>query len=343
MHDELEGVTSASCNNFACPFEDGRYKNPHISNIRRRFWDFLLWQTGKYDHENFRTSPPEGFRYPNPRELVNPALPQVTWMNHSTFHVNYKGVHFLTDPIWSQRCSPVTFFGPKRLHHPPVEIAHLPNIDLVLISHDHYDHLDKSSILDIIRKSPNVIFVIPEGVGKWFKKHNIQHFIELSWWRYTELKFSNEIQLRVTAVPCQHFSGRGLFNKNTTLWCGFVIQFFEKSTLRKQFYFVGDTGYNEHDFINIGKNFGYFDLSLIPIGTYIPFTFMSPVHICPNKAVTIHQEVHSKLSIGMHWKTFCLSDEDLQQPPYDLYLAMKEINLDPLNFRVVDPGQCINW
>lgn len=328
---------------LSCPIKAGRYKNPHIENIRRRLWDFLLWQAGRYDHENFRTLPPRGFHYPNPVKEVDYSSPVVSWMNHSSFHINYKGLNILTDPIWSERCSPFSFFGPKRLHHPPLEIESLPDIDVVLISHDHYDHLDKASIRDIVSKSPRVLFIIPEGVGKWFKKQKIYNFIELAWWQTKEVHFSSDLKLSITGVPCQHFSGRGIFNKNKTLWCGFVVKFFEKEELTKQLYFVGDTGYNPHDFVNIGKEFGYFDLSLIPIGTYIPFTFMSPVHICPNKAVMIHQEVNSKLSIGMHWKTFCLSDEDTEQPPYDLYLAMKELNLDPLTFRVLHPGQKINW
>jgi N-acyl-phosphatidylethanolamine-hydrolysing phospholipase D len=343
MYDELEDGEHAPCHNLACPIESGRYKNPHVSNIRRRLWDFLLWQVGKYDHENFKTLPPQGFHYPNPRQSIDLSLPHVAWMNHSTFHVNYKGINFLTDPIWSQRCSPFSFFGPKRLHAPPIEIKCLPKIDFVLISHDHYDHLDKASIFHIVCKSPEVIFIIPQKVSSWFRKQGIHRFIELSWWQNTSLYDSGNIEIKITAVPCQHFSGRGVFNKNTTLWCGFVVQFFEHKVLQKQLYFVGDTGYNRYDFSNIGKNFGSFDLSLIPIGTYLPFTFMSPVHICPSKAVSIHQEVSSKLSIGMHWKTFCLSDEELQQPPYDLYLAMKEMNLDPLSFRVLDPGQRINW
>lgn len=343
MYDELEESKMAACSHLPCPIDKGRYKNPHITDIKRRFWDFLLWQAGKYHQESFTTTPPQGFRYPNPKAPIDKTRPTVSWMNHCTFHIDYKNVNILTDPIWSKRCSPFSFLGPKRLHRPPLEIQHLPHIDLVLISHDHYDHLDKRSILHIVRKSPHVLFVIPEGVGKWFKKHNLHNFIELSWWQHREIGFPGDVQLRVTAVPCQHFSGRGLLNKNMTLWCGFVLQFFEQKTLKKQLYFVGDTGYNPHDFANIGRNFGGFDLSLIPIGTYLPFTFMSPVHICPSKAVTIHQEVFSKLSIGMHWKTFCLSDEDVQQPPYDLYLAMKEMNLDPLTFRVLDPGQQMNW
>jgi len=343
MYDEIEEGNGVHCRNLPCPKEKGRYKNPHISDIKRRFWDFLLWQAGKYDHESFKTMPPVGFRYPNPKAPLQESVPSVTWMNHCTFHVAYQGVHLLTDPIWSKRCSPFGFLGPKRLHQPPCDIGELPHIDVVLISHDHYDHLDKSSILHVARKSPQAVFIVPEGVGKWFKKHKLYNFLELSWWQHTELEFPGDIQLRITAVPCQHFSGRGVFGRNTTLWCGFAAQFFEKKTLKKQMYFVGDTGYNPHDFLNIGKNFGTFDLSLIPIGTYLPFSFMSPVHICPNKAVMIHQEVGSRLSVGMHWKTFCLSDEDLQQPPYDLYLAMKEANLDPLAFRVLEPGQTINW
>jgi N-acyl-phosphatidylethanolamine-hydrolysing phospholipase D len=343
MYEEFLEDEKTPSYHFSCPVQQGRYKNPYVDDIRRRIWDFLLWQLGKYDHESFRITPPRGFHYPNPQEDSAEALPRVSWMNHSTFHVDYKGVHLLTDPIWSNRCSPFSFIGPKRLHYPPLEIEELPHIDVVLISHNHYDHLDKTSILDIFKKSPQALFIVPEGVGAWFKKQKIYNYIELSWWQNKEVHFSKELTLVISSVPSQHFSGRGVLDKNKTLWCGWVVQFFERGVLAKQLYFVGDTGYNSYDFVNIGKEFGYFDLSLIPIGTYMPFTFMSPVHICPNKAVQIHQEVNSKLSVGMHWKTFRLSDETLEQPPYDLYLAMKEMNLDPLTFRVLHPGQRINW
>ena len=145
---------------------------------------------------------------------------------------------------------------------------------------------------------------------------------------------------RITAVPSQHFSGRTLFDKNKTLWNGYVV---EEIATGKTFYFVGDTGYNPFHFKQIGKRFPKIDLSLIPIGTYVPKKFMSPVHCSPYEAVEIHLDVKSRFSLGMHWNTFRLSDEPLERPPYDLYLAMKEKKLPFDTFLPIEIGAPINW
>ena len=169
--------------------------------------------------------------------------------------------------------------------------------------------------------------------------------MELSWWEsrsVTQLEYP-DIGLKVTAVPTQHFSGRGLFNKNKTLWVGYVIEFTTNNSELKRLYFVGDTGYNDKDFKEIGKTFKKMDLSLIPIGAYIPKKFMSPVHIGPSKAVQIHQETRSQLSLGMHWKTFHLSEEGKDQPPYDLYCELKRKKIPLKQFRTLNIGQTINW
>lgn len=324
-----------------CPKKGSRFKNPHIKDIKRGLWDYFLWAMGKFKEKEFIKLVPSNFSYPNPK-LLDLGKPSVMWVNHSTFLISYKGVKIVTDPILSERCSPFSFFGPKRLHKPPFEIEALEDLSLVLISHDHYDHLDKVSIEKIYRKNPNVLFIVPEGVKKWFTRRGIENVRELSWWENTSVSFG-KVNLEVTSVPSQHFSGRSLFSTNKTLWCGFVVKISENAESCKKMYFVGDTGYNPNDFKSIGDVFKGFDLSLIPIGTYVPYAFMSPVHICPEKAVKIHQEVHSKLSIGMHWKTFKLSEENLDQPPFDLHSNMEKANLNPLAFRVLEPGQKINW
>ena len=271
--------------------------------------------------------------------------PQVTWINHSTFLIEIDGVRLLTDPIWSDRCSPVNFIGPKRQHQPAISLSQLPSIDVVLISHDHYDHLDKKTVVHLIEHFPKIMWIVPLGLKKWFQKRGALNIMELSWWEsryFNQLKFP-EIGLQVTAVPTQHFSGRGLFKKNRTLWVGYVIEFTTKENELKRLYFAGDTGYNDQDFKAIGRTFQEIDLSLIPIGAYIPKKFMSPVHIDPSKAVQIHKELHSNLSLGMHWKTFHLSEEGAEQPPYDLYCELKRKNIDPKHFRVLNAGQTINW
>lgn len=340
-------MVSKEENNFfkSCPKRRGRYINPHVRTIKRSLFDVILWQIGVYNDVFFPTKIPEDFSYPNPKETLDASKPSVMWVNHSTFFVQYQGITILTDPIWSERCSPFVFFGPRRLHHPPCTVEELPKIDIVALSHDHYDHFDNKSIQEIYKKNSQAIFLVPDGVKQRLLNLGIVNVYEHSWWESSALHFIKDdiVKVKWTFVPSQHFSGRGVFDKNKTLWGGWVLEFFHQDVLQKRLYFVGDTGYNPYDFVNIGKHFGEFDLSLIPIGTYLPHLFMAPVHIGPKQAVKIHKEVKSKLSVGMHWQTFKLSSEGQQRPPYDLFLAMEKQKLDPLSFRVLDPGQTINW
>lgn len=323
-----------------------KYINPHLEAKKPGFWEFVLWQSGYLDDKS--TEPelvPEGFVYPNPDLEINPSAPKVSWVNHSTFLIEFEGVRILTDPIWDRRCSPSQLVGPKRLHDPQLKLGDIKSMDIVLVSHNHYDHLDKKAIKFLHAEHPDILWVIPKGMRAWFNRLGIQQTIELCWWESTEisLKKHKGVGFTITATPAQHFSGRGIFDTDQTLWSGFVVQCRKEGKQPKQFYFVGDTGYNDKDFKAIGKFLGEMDLSMIPIGTYIPHKFMDPIHICPNKAVEIHCEVGSKLSVGMHWKTFRLSDEHKMQPPYDLFCCLKEKKIPPLQFRCLDFGQTINW
>jgi N-acyl-phosphatidylethanolamine-hydrolysing phospholipase D len=321
-----------------------KYKNPHIKSEKRGLLHYLLWVCGFYN-EVKRGGPPEDFSYPNPRIVADKEKPRVTWVNHCTFLVQVEGINVLTDPMFSKRCSPVPFFGPKRQHDPAVRLDELPPIDLVLISHNHYDHLDKRSVRALNLLFPKIIWAVPTGVKGWFTKEGIESVIELDWWKSCQISLgiNRDIVLSISSVPAQHYSGRGIFDKNESCWTGWVVRFDKGRDVLKQLYFVGDTGYNRHDFNEIGEAFGGFDLSLIPIGTYVPGRFMDPVHISPEKAALIHREVGSKLSVGMHWKTFRLSDEPLERPPYDLYQALEKQGIDHEDFRIVNPGQVLNW
>lgn len=325
--------------------QGSRFINPHCDNARRRLHDVFLWQMGYYNDKCPPKKVPKKFKYPNPKKKVRKESPMVTWINHCSFLIHVDGLHMLTDPIWSERCSPLSFLGPRRRHEPPIALKDLPTIDVVLISHDHYDHLDRKTVRALNERNPATLWVVPKGVGKWIAKQGVDHYVELSWWENASLEVegSPPLSIEITAVPSQHFSGRGLFDKNKTLWAGYVVDFKRHRRKDKRLYFVGDTGYNSKDFKAIGNQFGEMDLSLIPIGTYVPAKFMDPVHISPQKATAIHKEVNSKLSIGMHWKTFRLSSEELHQPPYDLHRSLEKAGVDPATFRVIDPGQKINW
>lgn len=322
-----------------CPKKKGRYINPHLEDPLKKPLNAFLWKMGWYDEpKEKRCAPaPANFTYPLPDKLVDTKEPSVIWINHSTFLVSYKGIHILTDPIWSSRCSPVHFAGPQRKHMPGVPFKTLPPIDYVLISHNHYDHLDRATVKRLYEANPEIQWIVPKGVKNWFLRRGIKKVIEFAWWE--EHRFGKEIPLRITAVPAQHFSGRAIWDFNRTLWAGYVIEF-ERA---KNWYFAGDTGYNPIQFKEIGAKWGKMDLSLIPIGCYVPRKFMSPVHIDPLSAVKIHQDVGSNLSVGMHWKTFSLGDEPLSQPPYDLYLAMRSAELDPKTFCAIEPGHALNW
>lgn len=317
----------------------GKFFNPYQKNVPRGFIDFLLWQMGFYNDPEAPRPIPPGFVYPNPKEKISEKDPGVLWVNHSTFLIEIDDSTFLVDPIWNDRCSPSRFFGPKRVCPPLPPIDNLPPIDYVLISHDHYDHLDLESISTLHGLFPKIIWIVPLGVRSWFLHHlpgiGKESILEIDWWESLTLNSA-----KITSVPAQHFSGRGFWDRNRSLWSGYVV---EMNNSRKKFYFAGDTGYNEYDFKEIGRRLGPMDLSLIPIGVYLPRKFMKPVHVNPQEAVTIHAEVRSKLSVGSHFGTFHLSHEPLEQPPYDLFCAMQEAQLPLGEFRVLEPGQRIAW
>ena len=312
----------------------GKFINPYSSGLKHGLFDIILWKTGflKDKERNFNELNISGV---TPSLSYDKNKSSVFWINHSTFLIDINGKKCLTDPVWSKKCSPFKLFGPSRLHNPPISIEDLPKIDFVLISHNHYDHLDRGTVKKLLFRFPDIKWIVPKGLKKWFSRRSIFNVHELLWWESISLE-----GLSFTAVPAQHFSGRNIFDYNQSLWTGFVV---EENISRKKFYFAGDTAYNEYDFKEIGKKFETIDLSLIPIGAYIPRAFTQPIHVDPYEAVKIHEEVNSKFSVAMHWKTFQLSDEPQALPPYDLHIALKQANIDLAKFIAVDPGTYVNW
>lgn len=310
-----------------------RFVNPHVGNLRRTIWDVILWKTGYYNDIDPRVSPPQGFLYPAQPQSLRPGEPTAVWIGHSTYLIEINDLAILTDPVWDSYCSPIPIRALKRYSQPPISLEDLPPIDIILISHNHYDHLDSKTVKILSRFHPQIQWIVPQGLASWFHRRGVEKVKEVGWWEEVRL---NDCQ--IIAVPAQHFSGRTLWDQNRTHWNGYV---FESDS--KRLYFTGDTGYNEKDFVAIGKRFQKIDLSLIPIGTYVPKRFMQPVHISPSEAVQIHQDVFSQLSLGMHWNTFRLSDEPEDRPPYDLYLAMREKNLPFDSFLPIDIGTYVNF
>ncbi|MDE3046272.1 MAG: MBL fold metallo-hydrolase [Verrucomicrobiota bacterium] len=316
------------------PKKRGRFVNPHLENERRSLLDVFLWKFGFYDDVVHLPPMPETFTYPAHAKPFDREKPYALWIGHSSYLVDCGGWRCLTDPVWSRYCSPVPCQALERRSEPPLAIESLPPLDAVLISHNHYDHLDRATIEKLFSLQPQIVWIVPHGLTPWFRRRGIQSIVELDWWTSHQMG-----EHKITAVPAQHFSGRTLWDKNKTLWNGYVVE----SRSGKKFYFVGDTGYNEFDFKEIGRAFTPIDLSLIPIGTYVPRKFMAPVHSSPMDGVCIHQDVGSRLSLGMHWNTFRLSDEPLNRPPYDLYLAMQEKKLPCDTFLPVEIGVYVNW
>jgi len=310
----------------------GCYINPYIEDPKHNLWDVILWRFGHYDEPH--VLPPDGFQYPAQPHPFDATSPSAVWIGHSTFLLKVGGLAILTDPLFSDHCSPIPIRSLKRHQQPAISIDDLTAVDIVLISHNHYDHLDESSVCRICQKFPNVQWIVPAGVKKWFTKKKIANATELNWGE----SYSFMDRCRIFAVPAQHFSGRGLWDENRSLWCGYVVECNQKT-----FYFVGDSGYNSVDFKQIGERWPIIDLSMIPIGAYAPKRLLQGIHVCPREAVQIHCDVGSRLSLGMHWNTFTLSDEPVDLPPYDLFLAMKEKDLPFETFLPSQIGVPLNW
>lgn len=252
---------------------------------------------------------------------------RVTLINHSTFLIQVDGVNILTDPVWSRRVSPFSWIGPKRMAPPGIRFGDLPRIDVVILTHNHYDHLDIATMRTVFGAHHPAI-VVPLGVKKFLDQHYVSGAVELDWWQRAEIK-----NIGVQAVPAQHFSGRGLLDRDATLWCGYVI-----NTGEGNIYFAGDTGYNKEMFEKIVSTSGPFKISMLPIGAYKPEWFMSPIHVSPDEAVRMHLDVGSSVSIPMHYGTFPLADDGESEPVQDLQSAMQKHGLAEDQFIVLKAG-----
>ena len=227
----------------------------------------------------------------------------VTFVNHSTVLIQTAGVNILTDPIWSERASPVQFMGPKRFSQPGIDFKNLPPINVVLLSHNHYDHMDAGTLRRTQERHGPRVYV-PLGNQRYLAPMGMNRAREMDWWdsdRYSD-------SLTVHCTPSQHFSGRGLTDRDQALWCSWVLE-----TPGGRIYFGADTGFGPH-FHAIKERFGHFRLALLPIGAYAPRWFMSPVHMDPDEAVRAHEILWPTMSIGIHHETFSLADEPQYEP-----------------------------
>jgi L-ascorbate metabolism protein UlaG (beta-lactamase superfamily) len=304
-------------------FDGRRFFNPYAPNFRT-INDLRRWK---------RTRQKELW----PEQVIDPIFPppgetppdriSATFIGHSTFLVQVGGVRILTDPIWSERCSPVSFAGPRRARRPGQTLEALPDIDLLLVSHNHYDHMDLPTLRQVkARWSPRVVTGL--GNARHLAKADIRKPVELDWWQSTDCG-----PARVTYVPSQHFSSRGLHDRNRSLWGGFVIE-----ARGLTVYFAGDSGYSP-DFAEIGRKFPNIDLALLPIGAYEPRWFMRQQHVNPAEAVLAHLDLNPRRSLGMHFGTFQLTDEAIDAPVLALREARAQAGIAERDFDVLAFGE----
>ena len=245
----------------------------------------------------------------------------MTQVGHSTLYVTINGVNLLTDPIWSDRAAPVPFMGPKRYTPPALELKKL-DVDVVLLSHNHYDHLDYDSVLKIGSKPT---WIVPLGLSKTLRDFGVKKIIELDWWSGHRIRMTHG-EVDITLTPAKHWSSRTPFDRNRSLWGSFVVK-----SENKSFFFGGDSAY--HDvFKIIGEKYGPFDFSALPIGAYKPRWFLKHNHMNPEEAVQVHKDIRSKQTVAIHWGTFPLSDEDYIEPPLELARVRDALNISSNSF-----------
>ena len=293
----------------------------------KNFWDVMKWRLTAQRQ-----------KWPAWVEIT-PAVPparvmgktlRVTFVNHATMLIQTEGLNILTDPIWSQRCSPLSFMGPKRVHQPGIAWADLPKIDLVLISHNHYDHLDIPTLKKLVaRDAPQI--VAPLGVDTLIVKHIPNAKIQALDWGQS---FAQHPVI-IHAEPTYHWSARGMGDRNETLWASYVI-----ATPHGNLYFSGDSGYASGQvFRDIGARYGPIRFAMIDIGAYEPRWFMRGSHVNPAEAVQIFKDIRAQHGIPMHFGTFQLSDEGREQPVRELNEALDAAGIAQGDFRALQPGQ----
>ncbi|MBW4023219.1 MAG: hypothetical protein HIU92_08765 [Proteobacteria bacterium] len=299
---------------------------------RSRGLALLRWRFGGERHV-WPPQPPDPAPTGDPHRPPSGSEVSATFIGHSTFLLRFAGLTILTDPIFSERCSPVSWAGPKRARPPGRLLADLPKIDLLLVSHNHYDHMDLPS-LRAIRRRDNPIVVTPLANARHLAKAGFDaaepgRVTELDWWQETVITGG----LRVTATPARHFSARTLWDRRRCLWSGFMLE-----AGARRVFFAGDSGAGRH-WAEIGRRLGAPDLALLPIGAYEPRSIMASVHVNPHEAVAAHRALGARRSVGMHFGTFQLTDEPIDEPEAALARARSEAGLDADDFTTLSFGE----
>lgn len=302
----ISNSCSSNVENVKPHHTNNGFRNLNFEAEAKGFGDVLLWQFSRL-FQDLPSLDPADYKFEilqnNGESLrINKNKLSATWVGHATVLIQIDGKNILTDPIWSERCSPISFLGPKRYTPVGIKIDDLPNIHIVLISHNHYDHMDIPTLKELEKRfSPH--FFVGLKNGKLLRSEGLQKIVELDWWDSYSI-----FDLEINFTPTQHFSARGILDRNKTLWGSFVVR-----SKNYGFYFAGDTGYFS-GFLEIGKKFPNLDLAILPIGAYEPRWFMKPVHMNPVDSVKAFLDLNAKYMIPMHYQTFVLTDEALDEP-----------------------------
>lgn len=317
----------ASCRSYDGPtsehFDGKVFKNPWAPQTKG-FLAFMQWKLGK------APAP-----WPSWVDNPIPTIPveyregnvSVTFVNHASFLIQIGGLNVLFDPVFSERTSPFTWAGPKRVRNPGIAFDQLPKIDAVLISHNHYDHMDLATLQNLSQRDESKIFV-PLGDKEWLSDEGVQNVSELDWWDSRVL--SPEVKIHF--APAQHWSARGIHDRNKSLWGSFLIEH-----RGKFIYASGDTGYGPH-FQYAADRFAPIELALLPIGAYEPRWFMSYAHMNPEDSVKAFRDLKARRAIGMHFGCFQLTDESIEAPAQDLKEQLSLGNIAADVFVVPDVG-----
>ena len=302
-----------------------RFKNTDADAAGKSFREFLKW--------SFTNKKPELVAIDSSdewKELTPGSSDYLVWIGHATYLINKDNLTILTDPVFSKRASPVRFAGPKRLIPPAIPIDKLPPIDVITVSHNHYDHLDIRSLKKIYEANPEAVFLVPKGDRRRLKRRGIENVKEFLWWEEIDIKGS-----KFTFTPVQHWSARGIADRNKSLWGGWFM-----NLKTETIYHAGDTGYSK-DFIETKNRLGSPSLSLIPVGAYAPRWFMKTNHVNPPEAIQIAIDLESEKNFGMHWGTFQLTDEEILEPPTLLKDSLRDQGLPENFFNILKPGQIV--
>jgi N-acyl-phosphatidylethanolamine-hydrolysing phospholipase D len=318
----------------------GGFRNPWPDGQPAGFRAFLRWVLWDRLTGRRPASPPYTPVQPVAPSFMTPRAPHdrltITWIGHASFLLQIGGRNVLIDPMWSQRASPVQFAGPRRYMPPGVPFDSLPPVDVILQSHDHYDHLDDTTVRRLASEHPAAVWITPLGVGAFVRRRGAREVRELDWWDTT-----SGDGVTVTATPAQHFSGRSVASRDSTLWCGWVLRAGNRAV-----FFAGDTGYHP-EFATIAARLGPFAAALVPVGAYEPRWFMQPVHMNPEDAVRAYRDLRQGASgvpirtmfVPMHWGTFKLTDEPLDEPPARTQKAWSAAGLPADDLWVLAPGE----